>query len=239
MKENLIKKIVSLFSYEELIENIPKKNNLEIKFSKIKKKFWQYSSLIMLIAGCLNNIIFSYNWMFSENISSLSLSLSAAFSTLFFYCFNTSLIFLSLFITLSYIKFKKRLKKDNNWEKNSLAKNFNYTDKSGFISFLRLINDFHDESVLKNIGEEKLSLNMYKKLAQKLEKEDMLKIVNENFSYNDLNMDSIYLGENKKIKQYFKDEFEDHKKECLKNITMNTIAEEFVESLYLTIETNK
>lgn len=108
-------------------------------------------------------------------------------------------------------------------------------ENSSFLGFLKLTKYLIEIPLIIDISEHKLSLDLYKKLSGKFSKEEMLQIVNEKLTYSDLNISSIYIGENENVKNLFNDEFDFEKGKYLKleNAKEKTAAEEFVDSLYI------
>lgn len=230
MKDAIVKKIISLLSYEDIIADCPiKKDSADVRIAKRIANFMKYSALSFLTIGMANNLLCLYDLIFSNYSSTLSIVL--------FYAFNIPFIPVLIATPVFYYKLKKILKDpdiDNEF-KISFAENFNYTENSSFLSFLKLTKYLTEAPLVIDISGYKLSLDLYKKLAGKLSKEEMLIIVNEKLTYSDLNIDSVYIGENKNMKNLFNDEFDFEKGKYLKleHAKEKTAAEEFVDSLYI------
>jgi len=230
MKNAIVKKIISSLSYEDIIEDCPiKKDSSDVRIAKRIANFTKYGILSFLTIGMANNFLCLYDLIFSNYSSTLSIAL--------FYAFNIPFIPVLIATTVFYYKLKKILK-DHDIDdefKTSFIKNFNYTENSSFLSFLKLTKYLIETPLVVDISEHKLSLDLYKKLSGKFSKEEMLQIVNEKLTYSDLNISSVYIGENENVKNLFNDEFDFEKGKYLKleHAKEKTAAEEFVDSLYI------
>jgi len=230
MKNAIVKKIISSLSYEDIIEDCPIKNDSgDVRIAKRIFDFTKYGILSFLAIGMANNFLCLYDLIFSNYSSTLSIAL--------FYASNILFVPMLIATAVFYFKFKKVLKNSDMDDEFKILfiKNFNYTENSSFLSFLKLTKYLSETILIVDISEHKLSLNLYKKLAEKLSKEEMLQIVNEKLTYSDLKISSVYIGENKNMKNLFNDEFNFEKGKYLEleHVKQKTAAEEFVDSLYI------
>ena len=234
MKNAIIKKIHSIFTYTELTEDIIREEDSQkhIKQAKMMKKFISYSFTGFIGLGLFNDISYILNGIFDFSISDLSV--------LFFYFFNPVFLLLIIGGIFAHVFLKKMLKEEpESWEKESFLNNLDYKENSGFLKTIKFICQVIPESsLLKEVGKKDLSLALYKKLAEKLSKEEMLIIAEEKLAYSDLNIDSVYLGDNPKMQNLFVEDSFNHERQEILNDKIEykeerSISEKFVDSLYI------
>lgn len=205
MKQELIEKILQSFTYEELTDDIHEKIREKKKpKASFYKKLGVFLMATYTIAGIFCSLDYIYNYLNGLETDSF---------VKFMGFFIPGYYLLLIPILMVMKKVIDRVLKDDSHDAIFFESN-TYKRGGSLLLFIKNIPYFIEAIDFELIKEdEKISLELYKKLAEKLSKDELIYLAKEKLTYRDLKIIHIYNGIDDKAYDYSIEQFKKDNKD--------------------------